>query len=159
MAAPQVLGVRGVAAAGLSSRRCCPAAVKHPVLAALLVRPSPRHSLFDPSAGVCAADRTHFDPGTRSAPGCPNTRCRNAKAGVSPSIPEAEGEKDGGHDGETRTASQKEAPSSLLQASPKGDLDAMTPKGARGLTRHRAQGLPPPGPDGGGVAFPADEGL
>ncbi|KAM5276714.1 LOW QUALITY PROTEIN: melanoma-associated antigen F1 [Hipposideros larvatus] len=63
-------------------------------------------------------------------------------------IPQAEGRKDGGHDGETLTASQEEAPSPLLQESPKEDLGAMrekgvvepalTPKGARALSWRRA---------------------
>ncbi|XP_045759180.1 melanoma-associated antigen F1 [Mirounga angustirostris] len=60
-------------------------------------------------------------------------------------IPQAEGEKDGGRDGETQalTASQKEVPSPLLQETPMEDLGArreegaadstITPKGARTL--------------------------
>ncbi|XP_047587978.1 melanoma-associated antigen F1 [Lutra lutra] len=60
-------------------------------------------------------------------------------------IPQAEGEKDGGRDGETQalTASQNEVPSPFLQESPKEDLgarreegateSALTPKGSRTL--------------------------
>lgn len=60
-------------------------------------------------------------------------------------IPQAEGEKNGGRDGETQalTASQEEAPSPLLRESSKEDLGAgreeeaaepaLTPKGARTL--------------------------
>lgn len=60
-------------------------------------------------------------------------------------IPQVEGKKDGGHDGETQalTASQREAPSPHLQESPLEDFGAgreegaaestLTPKGARAL--------------------------
>lgn len=60
-------------------------------------------------------------------------------------VPQAKGEKDGGHDGEPQalTASQEEAPSPLLQESPKEDLRSVREEGSAepALTRKGARAL------------------
>lgn len=154
----------GRAARPWCGRRCggCPE------LSALLSRSHPVPSVSAPGLpppapaavqplrrGLCSGLHAP-QPITRSAPGCPKTCCRDVRR-QSPH-PSAAGEKDGGHDGETLPASQLEAPSLLLQESPKEDLGAMReegsaehphPKRRKGLGP--AQGQLPSGSDGGGV--------